>query len=124
MVDEYQAVLDNNTWKLVDCPQNFKPIRCKWVYRIKYKKNGEIDKYKARLVAKGFVQQEGIDYEETFVPTAKWNTIRLTLALAAQQGWKVHQMDVKSAFLNGDLQQEVYMTQPPGFEIEGQEHKV
>jgi len=70
------------------------------------------------------VQQEGIDYEETFAPTAKWNTIRLTLALAAEEGWKVHQMDVKSAFLNGDIQEEVYMTQPLGFEIEGQEHKV
>ena len=110
MVDEYQAVQDNNTWQLVDCPQHVKPIGCKWVYRIKYKKNGDIDKYKARLVAKGFAQQEGIDYEETFAPTAKWNTIRLTLALAAQKGWKVHQMDVKSAFLNGDLQEDVYMT--------------
>ncbi|MCY6488154.1 reverse transcriptase domain-containing protein, partial [Actinobacillus pleuropneumoniae] len=66
---------------------------------------------------------EGIDYEETFAPTSKWNTICLTLALAAQKEWKVHQMDVKSAFLNGDLQ-DVCMTQPPGFEIEGQEHKV
>ena len=66
MVDEYQVVLDNNTWKLVYCPQNIKPIGCKWVYRIKYKQNGDIDKYKARLVAKGFVQQEGIDDEETF----------------------------------------------------------
>ena len=75
MVDEYQVVQDNNTQKLVDCPQNVKPIGCKWVYRIKYKKNGEIDKYKARLVAKGLAQQGGIDYEETFSPTAKWNTI-------------------------------------------------
>jgi hypothetical protein len=64
-------------------------------------------------VAKGFAQQEGIDYEETFAPTSKWNTIQLTLALAAQKGWKVHQMDVKSAFLNGDLQEDVYMQQPP-----------
>jgi hypothetical protein len=124
MVEEYQAVIDNNTWKLVDCPTGVKPIGCKWVYRIKYNQHGEIDKYKARLVAKGFAQQEGIDYEETFAPTAKWNTIRLTLALAAQKGWKVHQMDVKSAFLNGDLQEDVYMQQPPGFEIAGQEHKV
>ena len=88
MVDEYQAVQDNNTWKLVDCPHNVKPIGCKWVCRIKYKKNGEIDKYKARLFAKGFAQQERIDYEETFAPIAKWNTIRLTLALTTQQGQK------------------------------------
>ena len=73
---------------------------------------------------KGFAQLKGIDYEETFAPTSKWNTIRLTLALAAQKGWKVHQMDVKSVFLNRDLQEEVYMTQLPGFEVEGQEHKV
>ena len=63
MVEEYQAVIDNNTWKLVDCPPSVKPIGCKWVYRIKYNQHGKIDKYKARLVAKGFVQQEGIDYE-------------------------------------------------------------
>eukprot|EP00253_Pinus_taeda_P031750 PITA_31750 len=124
MVEEYQAVIDNNTWKLVDCPTNVKPIGCKWVYRIKYNQKGELEKYRARLVAKGFAQQEGIDYEDTFAPTAKWNTIRLTLASAAQKGWKVHQMDVKSAFLNRDLQEEVYMTQPQGFEVEGQEHKV
>jgi hypothetical protein len=124
MVEEYQAVIDNNTWKLVDCPTSVKPIRCKWVYRIKYNQHGEIDKYKARLVAKGFAQLEGIDYEETFAPTAKWNTICLTLALAAQKGWKIHQMDVKIAFLNGGLQEDVYMQQPPGFELAGQEHKV
>lgn len=75
MVEEYKAVIDNNTWKLVKCPANVKPIGCKWVYRIKYNQKGELDKYKARLVAKGFAQQEGIDYEETFAPTAKWNTI-------------------------------------------------
>ena len=103
MVNEYQVVQDNNTWKLVDCPQNVKPIGWQWVYRIKYKQNGDIDKYKARLVAKGFAQQEGIDYEETFAPKAKWNTIWLILALAAQQGWKVNQMDVKIAFLNDNL---------------------
>ena len=100
------------------------PIGCKWVYRIKYKENGDIDKYKERLVANGFAQKEGIDYEKTFAPTAKWNTIRIVLALAAQNGWKVHQMDVKSAFLNGDLQEDVYMTQPPGFGVPGKENQV
>ena len=124
MVEEYQAVIDSNTWKLVDCPANVKPIGCKWVYRIKYNQNGELEKYKAQLVAKGFSQQEGIDYDETFAPTTKWNTIQLTLALVAHKGWKVRQMDVKSSFLNRGLQEEVYMTQTPGFEIEGQEHKV
>ena len=124
MVEEYQAVIDNNTQKLVDFPANVKPIGCRWVYRIKYNQKGELEKYKARLVANVFAQQEGIDYEENFAPTAKWNTIRLTLALVAQKGWKVHQMDVESSFLSEDLQEEVYMTQPLGFEIEGQEHKV
>ena len=107
MVEEYQAVVVNNTWKLVDCPSNVKPIGCKWVHIIKYNQKGELKNYKAQLVAKGFAQQEGIDNEETFAPTTKWNTIRLTLALDAQRGWKVHQMDVKSAFLNGDLKEEV-----------------
>ena len=82
MIDEYRSVIDNHTWKLVDCPPNVKLIGRKWVYRVKYNQNGELDKYKARLVAKGFAQQEGIDYEETFALTAKWDTIRLTLALA------------------------------------------
>ncbi|KAH9310201.1 hypothetical protein KI387_038112, partial [Taxus chinensis] len=83
----------------------------------KYKSDGTIDKYKARLVAKGYAQQEGIDYEETFAPIAKIKTIMMIFALATQFGWKVHQMDVKSAFLNGDLQEEVYMTQPEGYVI-------
>ena len=75
-------------------------------------------------MAKGFAQKEGVDYEETFAPTAKWTTIRTLFALAAQNGWKVHQMDVKTAFLNGDLKEKVYMSQPEGFVIKGQEHKV
>ena len=82
-----------------------------------------MDKYKARLVAKSFSQRQGIDYEETFAPTTKMSTIRLVLAMAAQFGWKVHQIDVKSAFLNGDLHEEVYMTQPPGFKVAGKEHR-
>jgi hypothetical protein len=100
------------------------PSSCKWVYRVKYKPNGKIDKYKERLVAKGFSQQEGIYYEETFAPIAKWNIIIMVINLAAHNGWKLHQMDVKSAFLNGDLKEDIFMTQPQGFEAKGQEHKV
>eukprot|EP00253_Pinus_taeda_P011698 PITA_11698 len=120
---EFQSLQKNHTWTLSDLPEGKKPISCKWVYKVNYKANGTLDKYKARLVARGFSQKEGIDYEETFAPTAKMSTIRLVLALAAQFKWKVHQMDVKSAFLNGDLQEEVYMTKPPGFKIAGQEQK-
>eukprot|EP00253_Pinus_taeda_P036695 PITA_36695 len=104
---EFQSLQKNHTWTLSDLPEGKKPISCKWVYKVKYKANGTLDKYKARLVARGFSQKEGIDYEETFAPTAKMSTIQLLLALAAQFKWKVHQMHVKSAFLNGDLQEEV-----------------
>ena len=124
MEAEFQSVQKNHTWTLSDLPAEKKPIGCKWVYKVKYKADGTIDKYKARLVARGFSQKEGIDYEETFAPTAKMSTIRLVLALAAQFNWKVHQMDVKSAFLYSDLQEEVYMMQPSGFKVAGQEQKV
>ena len=124
MQKEYDALIKNGTWKLVDPPLGTKPIGCKWVYKNKYKADGSLDKHKARLVAKGFAQKEGIDYEETFAPTAKWTTIQTLFALAAQNGWKVHQMDVKTTFLNGDLKEKVYMSQPEGFVIKGQEHKV
>ena len=81
-------------------------------------------KHKARLVARGFVQQEGIDYDDAFAPVARMESVRVLLALAAQEGWGVHHMDVKSAFLNGDLKEEVYVRQPPGFAILGEEGKV
>ena len=103
MKNEYDALIKNGTWKLVDPPVGTKPIGCKWVYKNKYKSDGSLDKHKARLVVNGYAQKEGIDYEETFSPIEKWATIRTLLSLAAQKGWKVHQMDVKTAFLNGDL---------------------
>eukprot|EP00253_Pinus_taeda_P020809 PITA_20809 len=92
-----------------------KLVRCKWVYRTKYGPDGKVDKHKARLVAKGFSQVEGIDYTENFSPVAKMNSDRLVLSLAASFKWEVHQMDVKSAFLHGDLHEEIYMEQPIGF---------
>eukprot|EP00253_Pinus_taeda_P025980 PITA_25980 len=105
-------IIKNDTWKLVDPPFGTKPIGCKWVYKNKYKADVSLDKHKARLVAKGFAQKEGVDYEETFTPTAKWATIRTLFALAAQNGWEFHQMDVKTAFLNGDIKENVFMSQP------------
>ena len=90
-------------------------MRWKWIYRTKYVVDGLIDKHKAHLVAKGFLQVEGIDYTETFSPVTKMNSIYLVLSLTASQGWPIFQMDVKSAFLHGDLTKEIYMEQPKGF---------
>jgi hypothetical protein len=93
------------------------------VYKLKRNEAGEIVKHKARLVARGFVQQEGIDFDDVFAPVARMEPVRL-LTLAAQEGWQVHHVDVKSAFLNGDLKEEVYVRQPVGFIVAGQEGKV
>eukprot|EP01018_Ginkgo_biloba_P017000 Gb_31767 [translate_table: standard] len=119
-----QAVRKNKTWDLVKLPASKKAICCRWVYKTKYRANGSIDKHKARLVAKGYKQQEGIDYQETFAPVAKMNTVRIILALVAQLNWQLYQMDVKSAFLNGDLSKEVYMEQPPSYVQKGKEDHV
>jgi hypothetical protein len=105
-------------------PAGHKAIGLKWVYKLKKDSKGEVLKHKARLVAKGYVQRRGIDFEEVFAPVARLETVRLLIAIAAQEGWQVHHMDVKSAFLNGDLVQEVYVAQAPGFEKKGEEHKV
>ena len=96
----------------------------KWIYKTKLNENGEIDKYKARLVAKGYAQQYGVDYTEVFAQVARLDTIRLILALTAQHSWDVFQLDVKSAFLHGELNEEVSVNQPLGYEKKGEENKV
>ena len=116
MEEEYNSIIKNQTWTLVDLPKGKKAIDTKWLYKIKYKADGTLEKYKARLVAKGYVQQ-GVDYEETFAPIAKMNTIRTVLALATYNNWEIEQMDIKSAFLKSILEEEVYVTQPRGFEV-------
>ena len=103
-------------WKLVPRPKDKSVIPVRWVYRNKLDEEGNVTRNKARLVAKGYSQEEGIDYDETYAPVARLEAIRIFLAFAAHSNFKVYQMDVKSAFLNGELEEEVYMDQPPGFE--------
>jgi hypothetical protein len=124
MLEEIKSIEENNTWKLTDLPASHRPIGLKWVYKLKKDANGVTVKHKARLVVKGYVQQTGIDFDEVFAPVARLDSVRLLLALAAQEGWMVHHMDVKSAFLNGELKEEVYVVQPPGYVKQGQEHRV
>nr|GEX87099.1 ribonuclease H-like domain, reverse transcriptase, RNA-dependent DNA polymerase [Tanacetum cinerariifolium] len=120
----YQTELDfinrNNTWELTTLPKGHKAIGLKWVFKTKKDANGNIIKHKARLVSKGYIQEHVIDFKEVFAPVARMETIRLLLAIAANNKWEVHLLDVKSAFLHGDLKEEVYITQPEGF-IKGQD---
>jgi hypothetical protein len=109
-MDEEMVVLDvNATWELVVLPKDKKAIGCKWVYKVKHNADGSVNKYKARLVAKGYAQTYGIDYEETYSPVAKMTIVKAIITMVATKGWSLHQMDVKNAFLHGDLQEEVYM---------------
>jgi hypothetical protein len=121
---EYNSIISNGTWTLVKLPAGRKAIGCKWVFKVKYTATGAIEKYKARLVAKGYSQTQGIDYDETFAPVAKFNSIRVLLAIAAQEDFEIHQMDVMTAFLNADLEEDVYMAQPEGFVEKGNEELV
>ncbi|KAJ4769831.1 polyprotein [Rhynchospora pubera] len=124
MNEEMNAIVKNDTWELATLPKDHKPISVKWVYKKKLNAQGEVERYKARLVAKAYKQKAGIDYEEVFAPVARMETIRLLISLAAQNKWNIYQMDVKSAFLNGVHEEEVYIEQPPGYIKEGQEEKV
>ena len=121
---EIDSIMHNDTWELTDLPPGCKALGCKWILKRKMKVDGSIDKYKARLVIQGFRQKEGIDFFDTYAPVARISTIRLLLALAAIHDLVIHQMDVKTAFLNGDLDEEIYMKQPEGFVMPGHESKV
>ena len=112
---ELEKIEKNNTWELVPRPHDKNIIGTKWIFKNKLNENGEVIIKKARLVCKGYAQQEGIDFEETFAPTARLEAIRMFLSLSSFCKFKVYQMDVKSAFLNGDLEEEVYIEQPEGF---------
>lgn len=117
---ELAALEANNTWTLTSLPSGKQPIGCRWVYKIKRKSDGSLERYKARLVAKGYTQLEGVDYHDTFSPTAKMVTVRCLLTLAAAENWSLHQLDVHNAFLHGDLHEEIYMSLPPGLPRQGE----
>jgi hypothetical protein len=115
MMEEMEALDKNNTWVITRLPANKKIVWCKWVFTIKQTPEGRVERYKARLVAKGYSQTYRVDYDETFTPAAKMNTTRALISIASNNGWNLFQMDVKNAFLHGDLQEELYMEIPPGF---------
>jgi hypothetical protein len=115
MQTKFNALLQNQTWTLVPPQQAHNLVGCKWVFKVKRKADGSIERYKARLVAKGFHQQAGLDYGETFSPVVNPTTIRTVLSVAYSQGWDMHQIDIQNAFLHGFLDEEVFMSQPPGF---------
>ena len=123
-VEEIESIEKNETCVLVDLPCGVKPIGLKWIFKLKRNADGSINKYKSRLVAKGYVQRHGVDFDEVFAPVARIETIRLLVNLAATHGWEVHHLDVKTAFLHGELKETVYVTQPEGFEKKGEENKV
>ena len=117
MHEELNQIEKNKTWELVPRPKNKNVIGTKWVFRNKLNEEGQVVRNKARLVCKGYAQVKGIDFEETFAPVARLEAIRMFLALAVYKSFKVYQMDVKSAFLNGNLEEEVYIEQPDGFQL-------
>ena len=124
MEEEISAIFKNKTWTVVKPHGNIKPIGVKWVFRVKKDSEGRILRHKARLVVKGYAQREGMDFGEIFSPVARMDSIRILIAIAAQEKWELHHLDVKTAFLNGEIKEDIYITQPEGFEVKGKEDHI
>eukprot|EP00253_Pinus_taeda_P021492 PITA_21492 len=124
MQEEYSSIMNNDVWEVVSRPEGKSVVTSRWLYKVKHAADGSNEKFKARFVARGFSHVEGVDYEETFAPVARYTSIRSIISIATKMGWKIHQMDVKTAFLNGFIQEEVYIEQPQGFEVHGKESHV
>ena len=124
MEKEMKSLKDNEVWELTSLPPGKKAVGCKWVYKVKINNDGSVERYKARLVARGFDQRYGSDYDETFCPVVRLESLRTLIALSTQRELELHHVDVNTAFLNGTLQEEVYMSQPTGYEEKGKEHLV
>ena len=118
-----KCLTDNGTWELTDLPEDRQAVKCKWVYLTKHDTQGNVTYYHAHLIAKGFSQTAGIDYEESFTPIARLNSLRLLLSLAANCDMEAHHIDIKLGYLSGDLDEEIYMDQLKGFMVPGQESK-
>ena len=122
--DEVESIFQNHTWELMDLPPGSKPLGYKWIFKKKMKVDGFINKYNARLVIKGYKKKEDLDYFDTYSPITRISSIQMLIAIATIHNREIHQMDVKKTFLNGDLDEEIYMEQPEGFLVPGQERKV
>jgi len=124
MKDELKSMKDNDVWDLVELPKRKKPIGCKWVFKTKRDLKGNVEKYKEHLIAKGFTQREGIDYKMIFSSVFMKDSFRNFMTLVAHFDLELHQMDVKTAFLNGDIEEEMYIVQQDSFEAKGSQHLI
>ncbi|KAF3641715.1 Phosphatidyl serine synthase family protein isoform 1 [Capsicum annuum] len=120
MIDKMSALHTSGTWEFVSLPAGKSTVGCRWIYTVKVSPNGQVDRLKARLVAKGYTQIFGLDYSDTFSPVTKITSVRLFLSMAVVRHWPLYQLDIKNAFLHGDLEEKVYMEQPPGFVAQGE----
>ena len=124
MVEKYDSIMKNQVWEFVLRPQGKKVVGSRWIYKVKHATNGSVEKYKVHIVAKGFSEKEGIDYEESFAPVARYSSIQTIISLASEMGWRFHQMDVKTAFLNEVIEEEIFVEQPKERDVENRERHV